>query len=167
MRKPLSRHKLNLVEFLRSFFDRVEYSDNCWLWKGKKNESGYGIVYKNDLGNIRAHHVTYVLAFGKIPEGKSILHRCDNRDCVKAEHLFAGTPKENSEDMVAKGRNFRVKGENNSLAKLSDKEVKTMRELFAQGVKQKDLVKMFKTTSSTVTRVVRFQTRREYVSSTA
>lgn len=77
--------------------------EGCWEWTGGRNPSGYGRV---QLGSnwYLAHRVAWVLANGSIPEGMFICHHCDNPPCVRPDHLFVGTAKDNSHDMAAKGR---------------------------------------------------------------
>lgn len=41
---------------------------------------------------------------GEIPKGYFICHTCDNRRCVEITHLFLGTPNDNIQDMIQKGR---------------------------------------------------------------
>ena len=48
--------------------------------------------------------VSYRDIVGPIPVGLFVLHRCDNRSCVRPEHLFLGTADDNSKDLKAKGR---------------------------------------------------------------
>jgi hypothetical protein len=41
---------------------------------------------------------------GNIPEGKLILHKCDNRTCCNPDHLFTGSHQDNLDDMISKVR---------------------------------------------------------------
>jgi hypothetical protein len=53
---------------------------------------------------IAVHREVWEQANGPIPPGQLILHACDNRGCINLEHLRCGSPRENSQDMAAKGR---------------------------------------------------------------
>lgn len=86
---------------------KVDKSGDCWLWTGKVNDSGYGVI-RNVLGvETKCHRVAYVLANGYIPHGLCVLHRCDNRRCCNPSHLFLGTRGDNNRDRSAKGRTAR------------------------------------------------------------
>lgn len=84
----------------------------CWVWKGSLR-GGYGQLW---VGSPRvlvsAHRVAYELQVGPIPatiegqdsRGPSVCHRCDNRLCVRGDHLFLGSHRTNIRDAWAKGR---------------------------------------------------------------
>lgn len=76
---------------------------DCWEWRGRVNEHGYGLMYKNGVER-RAHRISYELYKGEIPAGLLVCHKCDNRLCVKPFHLSPGSHAENTQDMLAKGR---------------------------------------------------------------
>lgn len=82
--------------------------DGCWVWAGSKNpQTGYGQLSAWESGKrvvLTAHRVSFKAFNGAIPEGMCVLHTCDNPACFNPAHLFIGTVKDNSEDMVRKGR---------------------------------------------------------------
>lgn len=76
---------------------------DCIEWTGLRIRRGYG---QTSLHNrrIMAHRLAWIIANGPIPDGLCVCHRCDNPPCCNVEHLFLGTVKDNTQDMVAKGR---------------------------------------------------------------
>lgn len=82
---------------------RKDNTSECILWTAAIDAYGYGAI--NGKGKmLKAHRVAWELAYGPIPEGLCVLHKCDVRNCVNVEHLFIGTDGDNVRDMLAKGR---------------------------------------------------------------
>lgn len=107
---PFSRKALS------NFWSKVvvRTTDECWQWTAAKDKDGYGGFGVNKNGTkIRAHRIAYCLAFGAFPARLFVLHSCDNPSCVNSQHLFLGTARDNSSDMVAKGR--QAKGDKSSV----------------------------------------------------
>ena len=79
-------------------------SNGCWLWQGHcESKAGYGQVSYNGK-SVPAHRMFYAELVGPIPQGICVLHKCDVPQCVNPEHLFLGTQKDNTQDMISKGR---------------------------------------------------------------
>ena len=92
------------------FWSKVEKTKDCWEWVGCKTDGGYG-RYGRKIKLQKAHRISWTLINGEIPKGLFVLHKCDNPSCVKPEHLFLGTAKDNTQDMISKGRKSDVSGE--------------------------------------------------------
>ena len=122
----------------------------CVIWTGYCNAArgGYGITGRRK----RAHRVAWEKAFGEIPDGLHVLHRCDNPPCVNPEHLFLGTHADNMRDMCDKGRRKggAPTGEKNQLSKLRAADVIEMRNLSARGVRDATLARLYGVVQSTV-----------------
>lgn len=76
---------------------------DCWPWLRAKDRDGYG-VFRVRTGNIGAHRVALALSAGGIDAKATVCHRCDNPSCCNPAHLFVGSSRDNTRDMMAKGR---------------------------------------------------------------
>lgn len=75
----------------------------CAEWTGARSRGGHGQI-GIDGRRVGTHRVAWTLAYGPIPDGMFVCHRCDNPPCVNPAHLFLGTALDNMRDMVTKGR---------------------------------------------------------------
>lgn len=80
---------------------------------------------------IDAHRASWIVHHGPIPDGMFVCHHCDNKPCVRPDHLFLGTNQDNVDDAVAKGiiKATRARGERSGNAKLTDSDVAEIRRL--------------------------------------
>lgn len=98
------RSKKTLTE---RFWSKVNKGspEDCWEWTGARLPWGYGRMQKN--GHlVGSHCVAYELAYGSVPKGYFVLHKCDNPPCCNPSHLFLGTNQDNMNDMISKGRGW-------------------------------------------------------------
>src|SRR5262249_11680270 len=131
-----------------SHTDRI---DDCWEWGLARSPSGYGKI-KHAGRHYRVHRLVWTLLRGPIPRGLFVCHHCDNPPCVKIDHLFLGTPADNSADMVRKGRaakgchvppERRLRGTRNPVSKLTEAKVRQIRKQYVSGISQSSIARHF------------------------
>ena len=88
-----------MTQLKERFWSKVDIKgkDNCWNWKASTSD-GYGRFGIDRVIKL-AHRVSWILTNGPIPEGKLVLHNCDNKLCVNPNHLYIGTHLDNMSDV--------------------------------------------------------------------
>lgn len=128
---------------------------DCWLYVRGQNRGPYGRFQSGGKGSphVGAHRYSYEMHHGPIPEGMFVLHSCDNPRCVNPAHLSVGTPKDNTADMIRKGRARPVapKGVNSPNARLNDEAVRIIRA--NPEISDRELARRFGVATRTVHRV--------------
>jgi len=162
----MPKNNMSFDEKVSAFWSKVSRTDNpddCWEWTAYRDKAGYGIVKWGEQSG-PASRVAWLLTFGAIPDGLFALHSCDNPPCCNPSHLFLGTKKTNTDDMIRKGRWSpppRFSGEAHPGVKLSDEQVAEIRRRYR--FKGKDngvsLAKEFGVEHTQIYNIVRFDQR--------
>lgn len=138
----------------------------CWIWTGSRSvvrgQKSYGTLtvhFPVGWRPVGAHRISFILAKGPIGEGRLIMHRCDNKQCVRPTHLEQGTTSENGRD--AYDHHLRepvdLSGEKHPMAKLTEGDVQEIRRL-GRTVPWKETAARFSITPDNVGSIVRGQT---------
>lgn len=150
------------------FWLYVRKTGGCWEWTGCRRPDGYGVLGLCSKRLVRAHRLSWEISYRRpVPAGMFVCHHCDNRGCVRPEHLFLGTAADNSADMRKKGRHVdpppqfgarnprRITppvGEINPAAKLTWNDVRRLRAAWLAGATTTELASRFAISRTTAHR---------------
>lgn len=107
-----------------------DWDNRCWAWIGPKHCEHYGLFFV-DNRNALAHRWLHQFQHGPLPQTTYVLHQppCLLRHCVR--HLYAGSPQENTRDLIKMGH--LLIGERHPNAKLTTAQVIAIREAHYAG----------------------------------
>lgn len=107
------------------FWHRVEKTEGCWLWKGPSlcSRTGYG-RFRLDGKDWRAHRFALMSVSAPPFDGAFACHHCDVKHCVRPDHLYWGTPRQNTDDAVA--RRLMLRGQDHGRAVVTEQQVETV-----------------------------------------
>lgn len=150
------------MPFEDRFWSKVDRrSENeCWPWLGKaKTSFGYGRLTMGRSVNLKAHRVSWELSFGPIPDGMNVCHKCDNPSCCNPHHFFLGTKKDNTHDMMRKGRMSKPPvrhGDAHHLVTIPDAELPKIRN---SSVPRRKLAELYGVSFQTIYRIQKGRSR--------
>lgn len=151
--KKIPKPKLSLEERFWTLVDKTPGQGpdgECWEWQGYC-PYGYGELSFNGK-RVKATRLSWELANNKVAT-LHILHSCHNPPCVNPEHLRQGTPADNAKDKVEAGR--QPKGEKTWNAKLTEENVRYLRQEVQQGRSRQELALELGIARSTLDTVAR------------
>lgn len=161
---------------IRRFWAKVDKSggtDACWPWLATTKPGGYGSFFvkrippgsKGKVIYANAHRLAYELTYGPIAPGLFACHKCDTPSCCNPNHIFLGTPRENMQDAVAKGRvNYHENGKKSGakskttrskLAALTDEQIVALLGDYDNGALLDDLAAKYGCHKAVVSEIVR------------
>ncbi len=153
--------ELEAQDVRRYIYERITVckESGCWNWS---TNSKYGAAkFKGEVWI--ASRLSFMAFYKEIPRGLFVCHKCDNGKCVNPAHLFSGTPKENSQDMVKKDRlskHQRPFGSDHGRTHLTEKDVLEIRRLVKiRAASEKELATRYDVAVTTISAIV---TRRNW-----
>ncbi len=125
----------------------------CLIWQRGKTTAGYG-MFSGDNGLTYTHREAWERLFGRIPNGKQVLHHCDTPACGNTDHLYLGGHKENADDREARDQGNHAFGERCGNVVLNPIYVDRIRDLSRHGVSQRQIAKWLNKTRGCVRAVI-------------
>lgn len=135
----------------------------CLDWPFREGRGGYGTVYipvqHQKFMAVKSHAATHRVAyfFNVRPTKLDVCHTCDRPICIRPAHLWEGDEKDNARDCIEKGRFVKLRvlrGEENLMAKLSQREVIEVFKLRASGMTLNQIAETYDCWPAAISRIL-------------
>jgi hypothetical protein len=148
----------SLRERFEAKITKLPEAPGCWLWTGARSVHGYGKLGVRGRTTL-AHRLNYEWHHGSIPEGISVLHRCDVPACVRPDHLWLGLQQDNVRDSLKKGRHrppprHGLCGEALPQSRLTEAAVRDIVDSYGRGVLGRTLATRYGVDHATISLVI-------------
>lgn len=150
-RRFIFNHRFGMIniEYIKKrFWSNIDkrLDAECWEWQKARHPKGYGMYEFKGMPTRWTHRIAWILTYGPIQKGLCVCHHCDNPPCCNPNHLFLGTPKDNSVDCATKGRKRQ---------KLFESDIIEIRQLYAAGgITQSQIAEQFGIIKQTVSEII-------------
>lgn len=148
----MSPPKLSIESRLQK---HTKLSNGCWVFNGSLDKDGYGVFTYGRGKQVRAHRMAFEFYVGPIPNLILVCHSCDNPSCINPEHLFLGSPKDNTQDMIKKQRRPVLSGDDHPNAKLTEHQAHEIKQLRKQNVPLRSIANQYGISFQTVSSIAK------------
>lgn len=137
------------------FWRNVAKGEGCWEWTAHVGKvDGYGRILLAPRGKtVAVHRFSWQIHFGEPPRELHVCHKCDNRRCVRPDHLFLGTDQDNCDDKIAKGRGSHGVNYDPVTKKLTEEKVMAIRRGLREGESLSALGRLYGVRPSTIANI--------------
>ncbi|MEG4199333.1 HNH endonuclease [Microcoleus sp. Pol12A5] len=145
---------------------RAEIQPNgCMICTLAKRSDGYSVKTIKINGKNQSfypHRLVLEHKLGRpVKPGYFACHSCDDRGCINPDHLWEGTPADNSRDAIEKNRFPFVPGKICPNRKLKPEQVQQIRYLLSEGISKAKIARTFAISRSQIILLARGEIYRE------
>lgn len=156
---PVETPKEEIQRRLEENIFMLPCDPGCWIWTGAtvvlpRSRYEYGVLnikVKGKWKTERVSRLSYQVYIGPIPEGKGVCHHCDTPLCIRPDHFFAGSQKDNIRDALNKGRHPWSNGPPSR--KLTKQDVQRAKTRLSEGIPQRTIALEIGTDQATISRI--------------